>query len=153
GVYVRLLPPLPYFDSVLVGSSDLAMFNAWTIGKIRYIDRDNAKGLFANGHIGSLEWLLARVSLPKLFASAGFNTGVADPIVQNPFWTRDASYALKLQSQFSDTSKVTVIGTYLIDEEADLNDPDALGSTNVIDRKDGVVATVPRYQNVNATGE
>jgi hypothetical protein len=153
GIYVRLLPPLPGVDSVLVGSSDLAMWNAWTIGKIRYIDRDNAKGLFANGHIGKFEWLAARVSLPKLFASAGFNTGQADPIIQNPFWTRDASYALKLDSQLSDTSKVTFIGTYLLDEEADLNDPDTLGSINVIDKKDGVVATVPRYQNVNATGE
>src|SRR5579884_1562854 len=96
GIYVRMVPPLRFVDYALVGSSDLAMFNPWTIGKIRYIDRDNAKGLFAGGHIGTLEWVLARVSLPKLFASAGFNTGIADPVVENPFWTRDASYALKL---------------------------------------------------------
>jgi hypothetical protein len=153
GIYVRLVPPLKWMDNVLAGSSDLAQFNPWTIGKIRYIDRDNAKGLFASGTISGVEWQLARVSLPKLFASAGFNTGIADPVVQNPFWTRDASYALKLASAISDTSRVTLIGSYLLDEEADLNDPDALGSTNVIDKKDGVVATLARYQNVNATGE
>jgi hypothetical protein len=153
GIYVRLRPPVSFIDYLLAGSSDLAMFNPWTIGKIRYIDRDNAKGLFAGGHAGPLEWVLARVSLPKLYASAGFNTGIADPIVENPFWTRDASYGLKLAAQPSEASRVTLIGSYLLDEEADLNDPDALGSTNVVDKKDGVVATIARYQNVNATGE
>src|SRR5262249_55751934 len=85
-ISVRLKPPVGWIDYVLAGSSDLAMWNPWTIGKIRYIDRDNAKGLFAAGRAGPLEWTLARVSLPKLYASAGFNTGIADPIVENPFW-------------------------------------------------------------------
>jgi len=153
GSYVSQVPPLKWMDYAIAGSSDLAMFNPWTIGKIRYIDRDNAKGLFAAGHLGPVEWLLARVSLPKLYASAGFTTGIADPVVENPFWTRDASYALKLSSQPIEASRITLIGSYLLDEEADLNEPDTLGSANVIDRKDGVVSTIARYQNVNTTFE
>ncbi len=73
--------------------------------------------------------------------------------MQNPFWTRDATYALKLQQQPKDWFTWTFITSYLLDEEADLNDPDTLGSTNFIDKKDGVVATLPRYQNLNSTLE
>ncbi|MBW2730869.1 MAG: hypothetical protein JRH20_00665 [Deltaproteobacteria bacterium] len=155
GLYVRMRPPIPTVKTFHAGSSDLAMYNAWTIGKVRYIDRDNANGLFLDGTIpwGTIDYHFARIALPKLFASAGYNTGIDDPLVQNPFWTRDAAYALKLSQRPLDSLSWTAIATYLLDEEADLNDPDSLGSTNFIDKKDGRVATLPRYQNVNSTLE
>jgi hypothetical protein len=90
GIWVLFKPPIPTVDSILVGSSDLGMFNAWTIGKQRFIDRDNARGVFVTGHVGPIEYAAARVALPKLFASANFNTGIDDPFVSNPFWARDA---------------------------------------------------------------
>ena len=43
GYFIDANLPIPSVRSVLVGSSDLGMFNPWTIGKVRYIDRDNAK--------------------------------------------------------------------------------------------------------------
>jgi hypothetical protein len=154
GLYLRLnSPPIPSVKAIHLGSSDLAMFNPWTIGKVRYIDRDNAGGIFLEGGLGNLSYTLTRISLPKLYASAGWNSGIDDPLVQNPFWTRDATYALKLQQQPKDWLTWTFITSYLLDEEADLNDPDTLGSTNFIDKKDGVVATLPRYQNLNSTLE
>ncbi|MCC6748310.1 MAG: hypothetical protein IT371_11670 [Deltaproteobacteria bacterium] len=153
GLYVRLMPPIPGIRTFHAGASDLGMLNPWTIGKVRYIDRDNAHGLFLDGAIGSLEWMVARISLPKLYASAGWTSGIDDPLVENPFWTRDASYALKLSQKVKDWISWTWISTYLLDEEADLNDPDALGSTNFIDRRDGVVSTLPRYQNLNSSLE
>jgi hypothetical protein len=153
GLYVQVRPPIPTIKSFRAGSSDLGMYNAWTVGKVRYIDRDNANGLFLDGEIPwiKLDYHIGRISLPKLFASAGYNSGFDDSLVGNPFWTRDATYVLKLSQKTTDSLDWTLIGSYLIDEEADLNDPDSLGSTNDIDRKDGVVATLPRYQNVNAT--
>ncbi len=153
GVFLHLSPPTPYVKGLHVGSSDLGMFNAWTIGRVRFIDRDNANGLFLDGALWSLSYTLARVTLPKLYASAGWNSGIDDPVVQNPFWTRDAAYALKLEQQPADWLSWTLVTSYLLDEEADLNDPDSLGSTNLYDTKDGVVATLPRYQNVNSTLE
>lgn len=155
GLYVRMRPPIPTVKSFHAGSSDLGMYNAWTVGKVRFIDRDNANGLFIDGTLpwGTIDYHLSRVAVPKLFASAGYNSGIDDPIVQNPFWTRDATYVIKLAQRPTDSLNWTAIASYLLDEEADLNDPDSLGSTNFIDQKDGRVATLPRYQNVNSTLE
>ena len=153
GLYVRMKPPIPTVKSFHVGSSDLSGYNSWTVGKVRYIDRDNANGLFLSGAFKSLNYHLGRVTLPKLYASAGWNSGIDDPLVQNPFWTRDASYVIKLDQAPVDWLSWKLITSYLIDEEADLNDPDAFGSTNLIDDKDGVVATLPRYHNLNSTLE
>ena len=154
GFYVRVAPPVKHITSALIGSSDLSMFNPWTIGKIRYIDRFNAKGVFFQGDLGANnEWVLARIALPKLFASAGFNSGIDDPLLPNPFFTRDAAYAAKAKHSFNNGGWAEWIGSIIIDEEADVNDPDALGSTNVIDDKDGVVSTLPRYININTTAE
>lgn len=155
GLYVHVRPPIPTVTGFHAGSSDLGMYNAWTVGKVRFIDRDNANGLFVDGQIPGvkIDYHLARIALPKLFASAGYTSGIDDPLVQNPFWTRDATYVVKLAQRPTDSFNWKLIGSWLIDEEADLNDPDSLGSTNFIDKKDGVVATLPRYQNINATGE
>ena len=153
GLYLRVSPPIPTVTNIRVGSSDLAMFNPWTVGKIRYTERDNANGVFVDGTFGPwLSYTFARIALPKLWASAGYNTGIDDPLVDNPFWQRDAVYAYKLRSEF-DWFEVQQITSYVLDEEADTDDPDALGSTNAIDLRDGIVITNPRYQNVNATLE
>ncbi|MFH1809099.1 MAG: hypothetical protein ABIJ09_10165 [Pseudomonadota bacterium] len=154
GVYVRLSPPIPTLRYIHLGSSDLSQFNAFTIGKIRYIDRFNANGVFVNGDLwGVAGYELARIALPKLFASANYNTGIDDPLVENPFWTRDAAYAFKLTGSPFDVVDLKSITSVLLDEEADTDDPDALGSTNPIDPRDGVVQTNFRYLNANSTVE
>jgi hypothetical protein len=153
GVYLRVAPPIPTVKYVHFGASDLSMFNAWTIGKSRYIERDNGRGIFVEGSFGApLSYTFARVALPKLFAGPGYTTGISDPIVENPFWQRDAAWAYKLKSEW-DWFTVEHITSYVIDEEADQDDPDALGSTNAIDRRDGAVITNARYQNANSTLE
>ena len=153
GLFVRMRPPIPTVKSFHIGSSDLSGYNAWTVGKVRYIDRDNANGIFLSGAIKSVNYHLARITLPKLYASAGWNSGIDDALVQNPFWTRDAAYVLKLDQQPNDFISWKLVSSLLLDEEADLNDPDAYGSTNFIDKPDGVVATLPRYLNSNTTLE
>jgi hypothetical protein len=156
GIYINWdrPTPIPTVTTLRAGSSDLGLWSPWTVGRIRFIDRDNAKGFFIIGEVPKwhLDYNAARVALPKLYASAGFNTGIADPLIENPFWARDAAYAAKVHVG-QKAYDVTLIGSYLLDEEADLNDPDALGSTNLIDEKDGVVTTIPRYVNVNSTIE
>jgi hypothetical protein len=153
GIYLRVAPPIPTVKYVHFGASDLSMFNAWTIGKARYIERDNGRGIFVEGSFGEpLSYTLARVALPKLFAGPGYTTGISDPIVENPFWQRDAAWAYKLKSEWEWFS-AEHITSYVIDEEADQDDPDAIGSTNAIDRRDGAVITNARYQNANSTLE
>ncbi|MDP2339367.1 MAG: hypothetical protein Q8O67_00300 [Deltaproteobacteria bacterium] len=153
GIYLRVAPPIPTVTSVHFGASDLSMFNAWTIGKSRYTERDNGRGIFVDGSFGDpLSYTLARVALPKLFAGPGYTTGIADPIIENPFWQRDAAWAYKLKSAW-DWFTVEQVTSYVVDEEADLDDPDAIGSTNAVDARDGAVVTNARYQNANATVE
>lgn len=151
GIYLRVSPPIPTVRYVHLGASDLSMFNPWTIGKVRYTERDNGRGVFVDGSFGDwLSYTGARIALPKLFASANYNTGIDDPFVQNPFWERDEAWALKLRSEW-EWFNVEAIGSWVRDFEADLDDPDAIGSTNRVDGKDGVVITIPRYENINAT--
>ncbi|HEY4220755.1 MAG TPA: hypothetical protein VGO62_05415, partial [Myxococcota bacterium] len=93
GIYLRIAPPIPTVKSVLFGASDLGMFNAWTIGKSRYTERDNGRGLFLDGSFGDpFSYTLGIVALPKLFAGPGYTTGIADPLIDNPFWQRDVAY-------------------------------------------------------------
>ena len=154
GLYLRVSPPIPTVHYIHLGSSDLSQYNAFTVGKVRYIDRFNANGVFINGGFWDLvDYELARIALPKLFASAGYNTGIDDPLVANPFWARDAAYVLKLSGSPWDILDLRWITSALLDEEADTDDPDALGSTNVIDARDGIVQTNFRYFNANSTLE
>lgn len=151
GVYLRIAPPIPSVRSVHIGATDLGMFNAWTIGKSRFTERDNGRGAFLEGGFGDpLGYTIGVVSLPKLFAGPGYTTGLADPLIENPFIQRDVGIAYKLQSAW-DAFSLEQVTSVTLDEEADLDDPDAVGSTNAIDARDAAVVTNLRYTNVNAT--
>ena len=151
GVFLRLAPPIPTVNYVHFGASDLGMFNAWTVGKARYTERDNGRGIFVDGSFGDpLSYTIARVALPKLYAGPGYTTGIADPLIENPFWQRDAAYVLKLRSVW-EWFELEQITSVTLDEEADLDDPDSIGSSNEIDARDGNVTTNLRYTNANAT--
>jgi len=156
--------PIPTLRSVLVGSSDLGMFDAWTIGKVRYIDRDNAKGTFLTGGTddGAFGYVAAMIALPKLFVGPGWSTGVADPTLRNPFWSRDWAYGFKLSYEDFEFGSFTAIATLTHDSEIDIADPDAAGSlypdcTDALGdpiagcQQDHAVETVSRYTNLVAT--
>ncbi|MFO0729090.1 MAG: hypothetical protein U1E65_35245 [Myxococcota bacterium] len=153
GIYVRIAEPLPFLDWFLAGSSDLSYWDPFTVGKVRYIDRFNAKGLFLKTHIpGALDILIARIALPKLFGSANYGS-LEEPLVTNPFWARDAVYALQLATPrgLIDGVSMTLNGDVILDEEADKLDPDAPGSTNAVDKPNAVVDTAGRFIGVNAS--
>lgn len=131
GVYVRLTPGYDWIDSATIGSNDWGQFDAWTMGKIRYIDRDNVSGLLFQGSFADKagRWDFARVSLPKLWAGPGFGTG--------DLHQKDAAYVGQFKYDFNSDFKVTLIAKYLNDVEVDGGDPD---------NRDGV-GTTKRFRN------
>lgn len=153
GIYVRIAEPLPMIDWFLAGSSDLSYWDPWTVGKVRFIDRFNAKGLFLKGHVGSFaDILLARIAMSKLFGTANYNA-LEEELVSNPFWTRDAVYAMQIATpkKLIDGVSITLNGAVSLDEEADVRDPDAPGSTNTQDPRDGVTAVEARFLGANGS--
>lgn len=71
GGYVLLTPGYGWLDTALIGSSDWGQFDPFTVGRLRYIDRDNFKGLYFKGSLGmpGLSWEAARLSLPNYLQS------------------------------------------------------------------------------------
>ncbi len=51
GLTINITPGYKWVDTVTIGSSDFGMFDPFTIGKIRYIDRDNGSGLIFQGGV------------------------------------------------------------------------------------------------------
>jgi hypothetical protein len=118
GLTARITPGYKYLDAATIGSTDLGMYDPFTIGKIRYIDRDNAKavllqGSFADRKVG---YDLIRVSLPRLWAGPNFNTG--------EFTGGDSGYGLQLRFTGSPLFDVTTIYERVRDIEVSLFDDD-----------------------------
>ena len=166
GFYVNLNPDVPVVDWFRVGASDLNMFNAWTIGKVRYIDRDNARGVFAQAEFadGLFGYHAGVIALPKLWVGPGWSTGIGDDKLEYPFFTQDWAYAARLDSAPMDWLKVSLVGSYTRDVEFDRWDPDAKGSltSGCVDSMgdaipgctiDHAVSSYPRYENAVVTGE
>lgn len=66
GAYVELTPGYSWLNLARIGTSDWGMFDPFTVGKIRYIDRDNYNGLYFKGPmVAASTWEFARVSLPS----------------------------------------------------------------------------------------
>ncbi|MCO4760548.1 MAG: hypothetical protein KC502_03545 [Myxococcales bacterium] len=165
GTWVQVQPEWAFVDWLRVGSSDLGMFNPWTIGKLRYIDRDNGRGYFLSGHLGSqrqLTWIAAAIALPKLWVGPWWSTGLGDPELVNPFWSRDWAYATTIRWRPTEGTVLKLTADMTQDLETDLSDPDALGSTNP-NCKDALGSQIPgcqsdhavdlytRYHSANAT--
>ncbi|MGZ8796259.1 MAG: hypothetical protein ACXW2F_02855 [Thermoanaerobaculia bacterium] len=90
GMTVRITPGWSRVDAITFGATDLGMFDPFSIGKIRYIDRDNTGALFAQGSFTpNLRYDLIRISLPRLWAGPNFNTG--------DYTSQDAAYALQMR--------------------------------------------------------
>ena len=130
-MYVRLTPGYKWLDSATIGSNDWGQFDAFTIGKIRYIDRDNISGLLFQGSVADKKgrWDFARISLPKLWAGPDFSTG--------PLHQKDAAYAVQFKYDVNSDFNFTMIGEYINDVEIDGGD---------IDNRDGV-DTTDRFTN------
>jgi hypothetical protein len=70
GAYVLLTPGYSWLNTALIGSSDWGYFDPFTVGKVRYIDRDNYNGFYFKGPtLAGGSWEAARVSLPNYLQS------------------------------------------------------------------------------------
>jgi len=66
GAYAELTPGYSWLNLARIGSNDWGMFDPFTVGKVRYIDRDNYNGLYFKGPVATgSSWEFARVSLPN----------------------------------------------------------------------------------------
>jgi len=78
GAYVLLTPGYKWLDQALIGSSDWGQFDPFTVGAVRYIDRDNYNGLYFKGPLpmrGS-SWEFGRLSLPN-YLQSNYGQGAA----------------------------------------------------------------------------
>ena len=65
GAYVELTPGYNWLNLARIGTSDWGMFDPFTVGKVRYIDRDNYNGFYFKGSVAPTSWEFARISLPS----------------------------------------------------------------------------------------
>jgi hypothetical protein len=151
--WARIAAPIPTVRWIHVGSSDLGMFNEWTIGKSRYIDRTNGNGVFVEGALGPISYHTAAVALPKLYVGPRWNTGLkhSDPLAG--FWGADWGYAARLG--YAPTSDLTLglVGAYLQDVEADRFDPDLTGTPSAERGADHAINWDDRFRALNGTLE
>ena len=151
--WARIAPPIPTVRWVHVGSSDLGMFNEWTIGKSRYIDRTNGNGVFVEGALGPVTYHTAAIALPKLYIGPRWNTGLkhSDPLAG--FWGSDWGYAAKLGYTPHSDLTLSLIGAYIQDLEADRFDPDLTGEPDAERDADHAIQRSDRFRAVNSTLE
>lgn len=117
GMTVRVTPGFSHLDAVTIGSTDLGIFDPFTMGKIRYIDRDNLGVLMAQGTIvPGMRYDFVRVSLPRLWAgpAGDFSTG--------QYTSQDQAYGLQVRWAASPMVDVSGIIQRTTDLEIDPND-------------------------------
>jgi hypothetical protein len=116
GMRVLFTPGYKWINSALIGASDFGMFDPMVIGKIRYIDRDNASGLLfqGGGWNRKFSYDVTRISLPRLWAGPDFKTG--------NFTGGDAAYGVQLKAAPTSSVDVAGIFEYVNDIEVDASD-------------------------------
>ncbi|HEU5250481.1 MAG TPA: hypothetical protein VFW15_10895, partial [Thermoanaerobaculia bacterium] len=118
GATLIFTPGYSWLDSASLGANDWGQFDPFVIGRIRYIDRDNGAGLLLQGSAAGrrLTWDAARISLPRLWAGPGFNTG--------NLTASDAAYGAQFKVAVSPQFDFGGIGEFVNDIEVDATDRD-----------------------------
>ncbi len=111
GVAVILTPGYKWIDSATIGANDFGQFDPFVIGRIRYIDRDNASGLLFQGSAAhrKFTWDATRISLPRLWAGPNFATG--------DYTAADAAYGFQFKVAPTSTFDIGGIVQYVYDQE------------------------------------
>jgi hypothetical protein len=154
--WIRFAPPIPTVNWITVGSSDFSMWNAWTIGKSRYIDRYNGGGAFVEGKIvpnDLLTYTVGAMGLPKLWAGPGWQTGLKDSDPLAYLWGTDWAFALKLGSRPFRDLRLTLVGALIKDWEADKYSPMLTGPPSADRGANMSIGLVTRFTGYNGTLE
>jgi len=127
GLAVTLTPGY-LVDSATIGANDFGQFDPYVVGRIRYIDRDNAYGVLVQGSAleRKLTYDVAGISLPRLWAGPNYKTGA--------FHTTDASYVFQTRYAFNDMFDVGGIFQYAIDNELETGDNNLDDGRNLFPR-------------------
>ncbi|MFY0528242.1 hypothetical protein ACN28I_35485 [Archangium gephyra] len=127
GLAVTLTPGY-LVDSATIGANDFGQFDPYVVGRIRYIDRDNAYGVLVQGSAldRKLTYDVAGISLPRLWAGPNYKTGA--------FHTTDASYVFQTKYTFNDMFDVGGIFQYAIDNELETGDTNVDNGRNLFPR-------------------
>lgn len=115
GMAVTLTPGY-LVDSATIGANDFGQFDPFVLGRIRYIDRDNAAGVLVQGSAleRQLTWDAAAVALPRLWAGPNFKTG--------GYHATDAAYVFQTRYTSNDLFDVGGIFQYVDDRELNPKD-------------------------------
>jgi hypothetical protein len=107
GGYVLLTPGYGWLDTALIGASDWGQFDPFTVGRVRYIDRDNFKGLYFKGGLGfqGANWEFARLSLPN-YLQSNYGQGPACCTTDETQFN-EAVYIAQLKAQFGPAKLAT----------------------------------------------
>lgn len=134
GLTILINPGYRWVDTVLVGSSDFGMFDPYSFGKVRYIDRDNNAGLLFQGRSenGTFSYDLGRISLNRLVYGPNFNTG--------EYPVQDAAYIGQLGWRPSAMFDGALVYEYVNDIEVDGTDFDLDDGRDVATRFRDAVA-------------
>jgi hypothetical protein len=154
GAFMRFAPPIPTVRWVTIGSTDYSMWNEWTIGKARYIDRDNGTGVFLEGEAlpqKALSYTLGAMALPKLWAGPGWQTGVSGNDSLAALYGTDWAFAGKLESRPMESLRLKAVGSLLQDWEADRYSPFLTGAPDAARKADHSVGWSTRFRGFNAT--
>jgi hypothetical protein len=116
GLTITINPGYSWVDTVTIGSSDWGMFDPFTVGKIRYIDRDNNAGLLFQGSFADrkVSYDVARISLNRLVYGPNYNTG--------DYPVQDATYVFQTRFAPSPLFDAAVVFNYVNDIEVDALD-------------------------------
>ncbi|MBN2460889.1 MAG: hypothetical protein JXB60_04720 [Candidatus Cloacimonetes bacterium] len=134
GFRIDYMPPWENVDMISLGTPMGLGFSRWFMADRRYIDRDNAKGIYVKGHFGDVKWNVIRMWQPN-WQGYDWNTG--------SFLAEDATYALNFNTVLNDVFGINVDGVMYIDTEFDPEDYDVNSSAD--DEPDGSMGTIPRY--------
>jgi hypothetical protein len=117
GLTVRVTPGWKYMDAFTFGATDLGMFDPWTMGKIRYIDRDNLAVIMAQGQLApGVRYDATRISLPRLWA------GPLNDYSTGQFTSQDHAYGMQFRWAATPTLDVSFVGDMVSDLEIDAED-------------------------------
>ena len=135
GAYINLTPGYSWLDRAMLGSSDWGMFDPFTVGKMRYIDRDNINGVYFKGPLplAGSSYDVAWISLAQ-YLGPNFNT--SDDASSTGLRQNDGTYIAQFKLPLGD-ARMTASLQQTTDRERDATD------TTPYDEQD----TTTRFKN------
>jgi hypothetical protein len=139
GFRIDLMPELSFVDQIQMGTPMGLGFSKWFMADRRYIDRDNAKGIYIKGSFGESKWNLIRLWQPNW---QGWNWNTGD------FKAEDGTWAFNFNTDVMEEHHINLDAFWYADTEFDPTDPENPNYSNGDDDPNGMMETKEMYQNM-----